>query len=600
MPTRTLATAITQQEGIPVVALVRVSTEGQAAEGRMGLERQRATIRRTLDAKQLNCVEWYELVDVSGTNVSNHPTIKKILRRILDGEIKGICIADLDRLFRPDKPEGYAILQVFQDMGANIYSGDYEFDLRTKDGLLFSSIRSAISGFELGLMKERQQGGKEAKRRAGKCPSNELTLPHGIGYDRKTETWHYTPEIGTVIELFRLFDEEGIHNYSELGRRTGLQQASVKVILRNTTYTGFRTIDQRRGREKRTSKSGKQYRLKVARAPEEIIRTKILDGIITEERHKRILAEMERVKFNHRRKKEESQTIHLGAGVCFCGHCGLPIFHVSGKRATETRKAQSGNYICKSHHYVYRKRYDGGCKQCWLRADQLDAAIDTLAATVLRSPAHLGRILEASLAKTRELVTPFAKSVSPSTQVETLRKRDARILAAYEEGVVDITELRTKRDAIRREIETLTRLAEPKAPTGNADLHKLARLIVKAALRYPRLTDAGQKQRIIREIFAELHVRDKAIVSFRFKDAILLGIDEGAISNATILLPKAIRIGPAPDILPAGFRRCLVCREVKPVGEFYKNLNRCSNPCRSQEERQRHLRRRQKSREAGK
>lgn len=585
---------MTRQEAIPVVALVRVSTTEQSGtDGKMGLERQRVTIRRTIEAKQLNCVEWYELVDVSGTNVSNHPTIKTILRRILDGEIKGICIADLDRLFRPDKPEGYAILQVFQDMGANIYSGDYEFDLRTKDGLLFSSIRSAISGFELGLMKERQQGGKEAKRRAGKCPSNELTLPHGIGYDRKTEKWHYTPDIGTVIELFRLFDEEGMHNYSELGRRTGLQRASVKVILRNPTYTGWRIIDKRRGREKRTSKSGKQYKLKVARPPEEIIRTKILDGIITEERHKRILAEMERVKFNHVRKSAEGRAIHLGAGVCFCGHCGLPLFHVSGKRATETKPGHCGHYICKSHYYLYRKRYDGGCRQCWLRADELDNAIDTLAATVLRSPAHLGRILEASLAKTRELVTPFAKSVSPSTQIEELRKRDARILDAYEKGVVEIDELRTKRDAIRREIETLTRLDEPKAPTGTADLNKLARLIVKAALRYPRLTDAAHKQRIIRDIFAEVHVRAHALVSFRFRDALLIGTEDGSVTNATILLPKAIRVGPAPDILPDGFRRCIACREAKPIADFYRNLNRC-DPCRSQAERLRHLRRHQK------
>jgi DNA invertase Pin-like site-specific DNA recombinase len=141
-----------------VVSLVRVSTEGQAAEGRAGLERQREVIRRTIRAKNLNCIAHHELIDVSGTAVASDPVIKDIFRSILDGTISGVVVADLDRLYRPDEPQSFAVLQVFKDMGAKIYSGDAEYDLRTKDGLLFSSIRGAIAGFELGLIKERLHG----------------------------------------------------------------------------------------------------------------------------------------------------------------------------------------------------------------------------------------------------------------------------------------------------------------------------------------------------------------------------------------------------------------------------------------------------------
>lgn len=592
MSAQSNAQSTTNPLGIPVVALVRVSTEGQAAEGRGGIARQWETINRTIVAKGLNCVERIELVDVSGTTISQNVKMREVLRRILNGELQGIVVAELDRLFRPTEPSSYAILQVFKDMGANIYAGDFEYDLTTKTGLLFSSIRSAISGFEIGLMRERQQGAKEAKRRVGKCPTNEVTLPHGIGYSRKTESWLYTPEIASVVELFRLFDEEGIQNYTELSRRTGIKLGSIKVILRNPVYTGTRVIDTRRGEAKRTSKSGKVYRVKVPRPPEDVIKFKILEGIITEECHQRVLAALSRTRYNHVQRRVELQSVYLGTGVAFCGHCGLPFYHLVGKAAKLNRSAMTGYYQCKSHYYLFRKRYGKGCKQCHLRQDELDKAIDALAVSVLSSPAHLARILKSSISLASKLIAPFAQGVvSPTQQINELRRRDGRLVDGYENGVIEVDELRSKREAIRKEIDRLSKMQKPKKPAGNSELDKVARLIVKAALRYPTITDVNQKRKIIREIFAELHIRDKAIVSFRFHDSLMRGAAEGdGVINPTILIPEPICIGHLPDVIPKGTRRCLICKAVKPVADYYRKLNHC-DPCRKEREKARYLRR---------
>lgn len=39
--------------------------------------------------------------------------------------------------------------------------------------------------------------------------------------------------------------------------------------------------------------------------------------------------------------------------------------------------------------------------------------------------------------------------------------------------------------------------------------------------------------------------------------------------------PEPLRIGPPPDVVPEGHKRCLKCHQVKPVAEYYDRLNRC-------------------------
>jgi DNA invertase Pin-like site-specific DNA recombinase len=576
--------------GVAVVELLRVSTQEQAAETRAGLARQKEVNRRTIQAKGLNCIETVEL-HVSGTVAPSHPEMLRVFSMISNGTIKGVVCSDLDRLFRPDQPSSYATLQIFQDMGAKIYAGDVEYDLTTSNGLLQSAIRSAISGFELSLIKERMIGAKEARRRAGKCPSNRLTLPLGVGYDRATDAWHYTPEIAKVKLLFQMFDEQGIRNYSELGRHVGLGNAGVKVVLRNPIYTGWRVIDKKRGGTKRTSKSGKMYRVKVARAEEDVIRVKVLEPIISEECFERVQREMEQTRFNFVTKYRSNDRVNLGTGLAVCGVCGESLFAVSGKK-DKGAGPKPGFYQCKANYYLYRKRL-GGCKQRHLRNDHLDQAIVELGRQVLTNTQTLARILESSARKTNEVIKPFCAVVDPSQQVADLGRRDRRLLDAYEAGAITIDELKAKREAIRREKAALEKAAAPKTAPTKDEFLKTARLVVKAAHRFGSLTDKHQQKAILSELLQEVHVRQNQISSLKFRAAAIAGPgDVGA--TETILLPKPIWVGPPPDDLPPQHKRCIKCSEVKPIREFYRGLNRC-NPCRIAADRERHARRRAKN-----
>jgi hypothetical protein len=388
------------------------------------------------------------------------------------------------------------------------------------------------------------------------------------------------------VELFRLFDQEGIHNYCELGRRTGLHSATVRCILRNPLYTGWRVIDKKRG-AKRVSRTGKNYRNKVARGSDEIIRTKVLEGVVTEECFARVQAEMSHTKFNHVQRRQNSKSANLGAGLLLCAKCGNSLFYTSGRRLQKNRH---GWVLCKANHYLYKKRL-GGCSQCHLRSDHVDEAITRLAVEILHTPRHLERIIRASLIKARSTVIPLIPPTSQNEQTSELARRDSRLIKAYEEGLLTLDEFRLRREAIRKEGETLSRSFSTPRPPSDDGLGKLARLVVKAALRFSRTLDPLTRKKIISEIFQNIHVRDRQIVGFRFREALLGGmqIPEGS----TIMLSTPMPIGTELEQIPEGNRRCIKCHEVKPTTNFYRKINRC-HPCRKIEERERYLRRKDK------
>lgn len=547
------------QPGIKVAELLRVSTEEQAEETRAGLARQKAVNERTILTKGLTRVICLEL-HVSGTVMANHPQVKALLDMVARRQIDGVVCADLDRLFRPDNFHSYSILQTFQDYGARIYTGDSVYDLQTSNGLLQSSIRSAISGFELSLIRERLHGAKEAKRRAGKFPGCWKNLPSGVGYDRQTETWHYTPEIVRVKELFDRF-EAGERNYSALGREFGFCQITVKNLLRNPIYTGWRIIDQKRG-AKRVSATGKHYRVKVKRAPEDIIRVKVLEGIISVERHAAILQEMATTKFNFMERYRSEGRIHLCSGLLTCGHCGSPMYVLNGKRG----KA----YIaCRANYYLNRKK-TGGCRQTNLREDHMEEALVRLVQEVLSDPNELAQILEASIRHFQRTVTPFASAIDSATQLEDLTRRDRRLLDAFEGGAITLDELKTKRDSIRRQRTALERSIQPTQSAKGAEILEHARVIVKGALRFSECQDRYHQKKIISELLGELHVRDTRIIGFKLKPSLC-----GTAHQEAVTLSEPRWIGPKPDLVPAKHARCIKCHEVKREEEFYRGRNQC-------------------------
>lgn len=575
-----LAYSYSPDPGQTVVAeLLRVSTEEQAEDTRAGLARQKAVNERTLLSRGLTRLMTLEL-HVSGTVMVDHPQLKNLLDLIKRREIHGVVCADLDRLFRPDNFHSYSILQTFQDYGAKIYTGDSVYDLQTSNGLLQSSIRSAIAGFELSLIRERLHGAKEAKRKAGKFPGCWKNLPFGVGYDRKTETWHYTPEIVHVKELFDRF-EAGERNYSALGKSLGILPVTVKNLLRNPIYTGWRIIDQKRG-AKRVSSAGKLYRVKVKRSPDDVIRVKVLEGIISEERHAAVLKEMAHTKFNFIERYRSNPRVHICSGFFACGVCGQPMYLLTNDKAF-------GHLQCRSNNKKY-KQQTGGCRQNNLREDHAEKALINLVEKILTDPVNLEAILAQSFHKARHSIIPLQAAIDAPAQLTELASRDKRLLDAFEMGVITVDELRSKRESIRRQRKALEGTTEFCSDKPSASLGEQARQVVKAALRFSSCRDRMQQKAIIAELIREVHVSGRHIVAFVLRQGLPV-----SLLNETVTLSEPLRIGPLPDNLPEGHKRCIKCAAIKPHALFPAGLNFCRE-CRAQDARFRRLAREAKAR----
>ncbi len=114
---------------VPVVELVRVSSETQAAEDKAGIPAQREANRQTCARYNLRVVKAVELIDVSGADVFQTPEMQDIIQMIEAGRIQGLVTAEYSRLLRSDRWSDLAVLQVFAEYNIQVFlpSGPVDF-----------------------------------------------------------------------------------------------------------------------------------------------------------------------------------------------------------------------------------------------------------------------------------------------------------------------------------------------------------------------------------------------------------------------------------------------------------------------------------------
>lgn len=260
-----------------VIELIRVSTEGQAGDDRAGIPAQRAVNRRTAQSHGLEIVRTIEMADVSGTAVLRAPEMQELLRLIEDPGISGVVAREFSRLMRPERFEDFVLLQAFADTNTILYLPEGPLDLSTKMGSFMGGIRALIAGLERREILERMQSAKEEMRPTGRNPDSSRTLPIGVSYE--DGRWSYTPE---AEKIRRAFDQV-LHTtrpYAQIANELNLPRTSLRYTLQNPIWAGYRVYAQKRDQSPAgyvASADGRQgYRRKIARAPEEVIRIRVM------------------------------------------------------------------------------------------------------------------------------------------------------------------------------------------------------------------------------------------------------------------------------------------------------------------------------------
>jgi DNA invertase Pin-like site-specific DNA recombinase len=417
-----------------VIELIRVSTEQQAGEDRAGIPSQRDINRRTAHIYGLTIVKSIEIIDVSGAAVLSSPQMQGLLRMMESPEIHGVVTKEFSRLMRPEKFTDYALLQQFIDTETVLYLPDGPIDLASKSGRLLGTIRAALAGLERREIIERMNDAKESMRRAGKHAGGESTLPYGVAYSSKAG-WSYTADAEKVRTAFRLF-LSGETSYMVLSQKLHIPRTNVRFILENPIYTGWRVY-----REKRDPSAigyvsrpgGRQgYRRKIQRSPDEVIRVRVLDAIVSEVDFNRAQHIIGLKKQKHWRSYAEASNRYTYNGFLTCGDCASPLY-------THTSKDEF--YVCKSRNTrEARLRATHGlvpCSNPYMLRKKLEPKIDFLLGEKLREPEFLSRVVDEFNAGIHATATAVTERIAIDGKLADLATKRQRILEAFFDGAID-------------------------------------------------------------------------------------------------------------------------------------------------------------------
>lgn len=439
-----------------VIELIRVSTKGQASADRAGIPAQRAVNRRTARTHGLQIVRSIEIVDVSGASVLRSPEMLELLRLMESPDVHGVVTKEFSRLIRPENFTDYAVLQQFIDTQTVLYLPDGPIDLASKSGRLLGTIRAAMAGLERREILERMNDGKEAMRREGKHPGGDTTLPFGVGYS-KERGWYYTAEVEKVKQAFSLFLSAET-SYTEIGRRLNLPRTNVRFILENPIYTGWRVYDEKRDPSALgyvPGPDGRQgYRKRIKRAPDEVIRKRVLDGLVSKEDFARVQQMVELKRLKHWRARAETPNRYTYNGFLTCGECSSLIY---------THASKHDFYMCKSRHpRERRKRAERGLGPCtnrYMLRSKLEGKLDHLLGQKLTEREFLLRVVEEYNEQVQG--SQLASTVDEravTAKLSALADKKQRVLETFFEGMIDKEERDQRVGEIERDVSAYLQL----------------------------------------------------------------------------------------------------------------------------------------------
>jgi DNA invertase Pin-like site-specific DNA recombinase len=488
-----------------VLELLRTSTESQAAADRAGIPAQKAANRRTAAQYDLEIVRTITITDVSGAAVLRSPEMQELLRLIDSSEIHGVVAKEFSRLMRPENFADYKLLQAFADTATVLYLPEGPIDFGSKSGRLLGTIRAAMAGNERTELLERVWAAKEQKRRAGEHPQSRITLPFAVSYDRKNGSWNFTEDSAKVLEAFHSV-AGGQTSYTEIGRKVGIKPFNLRNILRNPIYTGWRVYNQRRDpspKALRTSHDGRQGdRPKVQREPEDIIRVKVLEPLVSEEVFWHVQRILDLKKQNHWRTRPDHQRRFTFSGFLRCGLCENLIYsHAHYPRDW---------YVCKSRTWPERKhRVTRGlppCKNPYMRRERVEARLNLMFAHRL-TDRNLLEGIATELSERASLNSSKSDVSNLRRMNKRLQEKRKRVVDAYLDALIGHAE----RDRRLEQIKTEQQFCEEQLRGIRTQTHELSAeelAHILAPFQEWEYLSRVDKRRLLQAIVPEIHLTD--------------------------------------------------------------------------------------------
>ncbi len=540
-----------------LLGIARVSTEEQAGDNGAGLNRQHDAIQRVAEANDAKLIGIVNIVDVSGSDVgTSKEWLTQVLPLIADPDVH-IAIDALDRLIRASNFAAFGVLATCQHTGTRIYTPAGTHDLARPDGVLVSGLLALIGGKEKAEIVRRSQAGKEAKRQRGQWVQSVDFLPRGIAYDRKTQTWSYTPAAEGVREMFK----QAAHGATkaEIGRRTGVPSQTIRSLLQNPIYDGRLVFASRSSGRIANSRHQK----KVARPADHVIDVRVFsetDQLVPHELWLSVQARLHTAEQAHRRTRQATAPSSWASSFLFSGHESdvegtAARRHVVYGCSTGAGPRAAPRYMCRCKHGDSSRELRR-CGLVGFRCDVVNPCLDRY----LTDLTHSDWLVAAAFEAVKQAKAPDTAALGERTAraLAALERRERRLLDLYEHDGIDLHEHTARREVIKTERAVLQQalvnaIAVPAVPSERA-IRSQAQ-----AWRWNAEWPPEQKRKWLAKYAQGIHIANDAIVQANFR---VYG-DDGSVVTCTSDRPAGWEelLGHAP----AGIKRTAGVRGAVPT-----------------------------------
>ncbi len=406
--------------------------------------------------------EWVFQDEGYSGSVLVRPGLEKVRDLASEGQIEAILAYSPDRLSR-----NYAyqvlLIEEFSHQGVEVvFIKSPKAD--TPEDELLLQFKGMIAEYERALITERSRRGKRFRAKSGLV--NVISgAPYGYHYVKKTEisSAYYEiieEEAKVVGEIYRLYTEELV-SIGEITRRLNLQgvatrkgispweRTTVWAILRNSAYIGkacygkteraprkkiTRLLRKRGGYSPRSSSNRERPRQEWPEIGVPfIIKPEVFD-----------LAQ-ERLEQNKQLSARGTKEPTLLQGRLVCSECGYAFYRASSR----TSKRKIYYYRCLgSDDY----RYQNGrvCSQRPVRQDYIDDLVWKEVMKLLKNPQLIKSEIDKRIKEAQELSPTKVRKETLLRKKRKIQKGIDRLLDAYQEGLIPLSELRRRIPDLRK------------------------------------------------------------------------------------------------------------------------------------------------------
>jgi site-specific DNA recombinase len=467
--------------------------------------------------------EWvFEDGGYSGASLVR-PGLERIRDLAAEGQIQAVLALSPDRLRRK-----YAYQVLLAEELAR-HGVDMVFVKAPRSGTpedqLLLQFQGMIAEYERAQILERSRRGKRHRAKQGEV-SVLSGAPYGYRYIRKTDeaAAYYEiieAEADVVRKVFGLYTVEGqsigaiARHLNGLGLPTRKQKACwersvVWAMLRNPAYQGracfgktalaarqriTRPLRLRGGLATRDSANHERPRTEWIEIP--------VPALVSEETF-----ELAQEKLLHNQQNSPRRTIEpsILQGLVHCRQCGYALYRTS----THSSARKISYYRCLGSD-AYRHAGKALCDQKPIRQDLLDQLVWDEILRLLEDPTLIQNELNRRLEAASESSPTKRRLETLNRELIRVRKSIERLLAAYQEELLSLDELRVRMPPLRQREQAMQ--AELQAVNNQtADRAAYLRLAetLTAFLERMRLNaqtlDVGQRQRIMRLLVKEVIV----------------------------------------------------------------------------------------------